>query len=790
MVGPIGAGKSSILDAVAFALYGKTPTFERDTKSLINQTSSECHVELRFEVDGQVWRAARGLRRKGASGHQLQRLSGDEPDAEVVEPITGERAVREHVERLLGMDFDAFCRSVLLAQNRFADFLKATPSDRNEVLKGVFGYERFDAALEAAKRRVTAAALLLESLEREGSQLEAAREQLAGAERRLELATERARALQAAREPYEQATIDARDADRRAEDAEERTRRLHEAAEALPSSDEVGVIVDAVSESDAALERAELLLEQTEAARVEAESTHAAVTERVGDQVAFAALVAEHAHLVTAAEGAAHARALASAACDESSAAVDEMTRSRTASTAAIEDSARTLRHAVEAVDEAERTLHEARHADMARSLRAELVSGDECPVCRQSVGSIPAAGRAPKIQCAERALERGRRAEATARSEHEAATAATVAAEERLASAARRHDERVDALAAADAAMRSADAALAAAQSELVDRLGEGDPRSMLEERGRELAASAEALERAAAHVDDARSALEHARRLGEQGRHSMASTANRLASVWGMLGGAREVAADPESVRGAFVELGEAVLAGHEQARTTLGSAQRDAQRAAEVMSRLLAGVGLRPDDDFTLALATASAERGAADEQVRSLRRAIDASSDIDERITGARADHSLASRLVSDLQPSRFLAFLWKRNAEPSPSSEASTSKSSARNAYRFTDDDSVRGARHERRRRGAARGQPLGRRDVPRLARPRSRARRDGRAGRRTARRVLPRRGVRVARPGAPRPRDGRHRATGGERRPSPRGAREPRRADAGDRSRI
>src|SRR5262249_21630870 len=130
IVGPIGAGKSSILDATAFALYGKTPAVERDTKSLIHQLCDECHVELRFEVDGQVWRAVRSLRRKGASGHQLERLATDDAEAAVDERVQQEALVTERVEQLLGMDFKAFCRSVLLAQNRFSDFLKATPGER------------------------------------------------------------------------------------------------------------------------------------------------------------------------------------------------------------------------------------------------------------------------------------------------------------------------------------------------------------------------------------------------------------------------------------------------------------------------------------------------------------------------------------------------------------------------------------------------------------------------------------------------------------------------------------
>src|SRR5262245_23464420 len=200
IVGPIGSGKSTILDAIVFALYGKTPAFERDTRSLINQLADGCHVELVFEVDGQIWRAQRALRRKGQSQHRLERLAKDAEDAEVLERALQERPMRQRVERLLGMGFDAFCRSVLLAQNRFAEFLKATPTDRNAVLKGVFGYERFDAALAAAKDRVRGAELELDALAREGTRLEEARERLSVARAEAAAAAERHAALDAARE--------------------------------------------------------------------------------------------------------------------------------------------------------------------------------------------------------------------------------------------------------------------------------------------------------------------------------------------------------------------------------------------------------------------------------------------------------------------------------------------------------------------------------------------------------------------------------------------------------------
>ncbi|MGZ8581012.1 MAG: AAA family ATPase [Actinomycetota bacterium] len=692
VVGPIGAGKSSILDAIAFALYGKTPTFERDTKSLINQTASECHVELRFEVDGEVWRAARGLRRKGASGHQLQHLETDDSDAVVLEAITGEKPVRERVERLLGMDFDAFSRSVLLAQNRFADFLKATPKERNEVLKGVFGYERFDAALEAAKRRVAAAHLLLESLDREGSQLAAAREHLEVAEKRLATATARATALEAARDPFELAAASARDAQRRALEAESSEARLRETTSSLPDADELDHVAEAARASAGAIDRAADDADRAEAARADAEATHAAVAEQVGDQIAFAALVTEHEHLVAGAEQAARARDRATAAARESIAGVEQLGSVHDQAIGSLAEAGRSLEAASATVADAEQALHEARHADMARSLRTALVPGQSCPVCEQAVATIPKAGRAPAIAGAEQTLGRARRSESKARALHQSAAADAAAAEERLGSARARAEERAQDLERAEEAMRVADAALAAAQSELVDRLGEGDPRALIEERTRELAEASAAVERANAAATDARQALDQARRLGEESRSRVTALANRLASVWGLLGETREVAPEAEAVRAAFVEAGEALLEGQEHTRAALTAAQQESQEATAAMRRSLVGAGLGPDDDFTMALATASAERGAADELVRGLRDTVDAGADLDERLSTTRSDHAIASRLVADLQPSRFLAFLLEEERQALAELGSVHFEELSGNAYRFTDDD--------------------------------------------------------------------------------------------------
>ena len=85
------------------------------------------------------------------------------------------------VEQLLGMDFRTFCRSVLLAQNRFHEFLRATPGDRDKVLKGVFGYDRLDGAQRAAKLRLDAIGLELEAFGAERTRIDEARTQLEAA---------------------------------------------------------------------------------------------------------------------------------------------------------------------------------------------------------------------------------------------------------------------------------------------------------------------------------------------------------------------------------------------------------------------------------------------------------------------------------------------------------------------------------------------------------------------------------------------------------------------------------
>lgn len=153
VVGDTGAGKSSILEAMTYALYGKT-SFGRQA-DLMNDTSKKLRVVLRFRVSGDEWRVVRTLRRNqkgnvGQAGAQLQCMDKDGKPLEQVEQV---KLVNERVEQLIGLDSDAFLRTVVLPQGRFARLLaEDTPSERSEVLRQVWPTDDLEAVGEWASR--------------------------------------------------------------------------------------------------------------------------------------------------------------------------------------------------------------------------------------------------------------------------------------------------------------------------------------------------------------------------------------------------------------------------------------------------------------------------------------------------------------------------------------------------------------------------------------------------------------------------------------------------------------
>ena len=167
LVGPTGSGKSTIIDAMTFALYGSVPRWGR--KGMVSlalaPTTTRATVKLVFEAGGQRYVVARELRRVGGQVSQraaaLERITGPDGLAgpgEPTEPLAKERGVAEAVERLLGLSYEDFCQCVVLPQGQFAAFLHAKASERQEILLRLLGAERYQQIMKRANQRAGEAA--------------------------------------------------------------------------------------------------------------------------------------------------------------------------------------------------------------------------------------------------------------------------------------------------------------------------------------------------------------------------------------------------------------------------------------------------------------------------------------------------------------------------------------------------------------------------------------------------------------------------------------------------------
>ena len=158
VIGDTGAGKSSILEAMTYALYGKTSFAGQANQELMNDTSDKMRVVLRFRVSRQDWEVARNLRRDGKgvvklAGAQLQCFGKDGKTLEKVEQV---RVVNERVEQLIGLDSDAFLRTVVLPQGRFARLLvEDKPTERGRVLRKVWPTDDLEEVGKMASRALT-----------------------------------------------------------------------------------------------------------------------------------------------------------------------------------------------------------------------------------------------------------------------------------------------------------------------------------------------------------------------------------------------------------------------------------------------------------------------------------------------------------------------------------------------------------------------------------------------------------------------------------------------------------
>ena len=191
LCGPNGHGKSALLDAVTWALWGKARGQRHE--QLLHHGQTEMRVELVFDVGSERYRVSRRYSQARRNAQSSLELAVQTAGGEF-RPITGDtiRATEAQIERLINMDYGTFVNSAFLVQGRADEFTMATPGERKEVLSKVLGLGRYDELAERARLRgrdarskLDATAINIDRLRERAGKAGETRAALAEAEREL-----------------------------------------------------------------------------------------------------------------------------------------------------------------------------------------------------------------------------------------------------------------------------------------------------------------------------------------------------------------------------------------------------------------------------------------------------------------------------------------------------------------------------------------------------------------------------------------------------------------------------
>ena len=373
--GSTGAGKSSLIDAMIFALYGSVPRLgERAVAPVISQGRQDARVRLDFALGEQRYTAVRVVRR-GKGGNASTREARLERGDEVV--AGNVRELDAAVERLIGLDFRQFTTCAVLPQGDFARFLHAPPADRQKLLTQLLGFAVYAAMRQRARER---AVVGRDRMDGDVHRLEG----LAHVNKKLEkvhverLATLTELQAEASRELSTIADLERQVeavAPQRAVLASQlkALRALRMPADVRELASDMLTSTQAVVAADQALTLAQADLEAAEATRAVLGDKDGLVEQQRlhRDQAGLEGDLAE------ATERTERARRKDADCQAALAAAAQEATDAR------------------DALDAARRT-----HA--AHELRGHLVAGESCPVCGQSVSTPPQGGKPPALAALE----------------------------------------------------------------------------------------------------------------------------------------------------------------------------------------------------------------------------------------------------------------------------------------------------------------------------------------------------------------------------------------------------
>jgi DNA repair protein SbcC/Rad50 len=580
MVGPTGSGKSTVLDAICFALYGTVPRWDdrRSIENALAPSATEARVRLVFEASGRRYVATRVIRRDGkgrvATAHAgLEELppgfdladfdAAPAERASLGTVLAGTPAEMEPaVLAAVGLPYEQFTSSVMLPQGEFARFLHAKPRERQDILVNLLGlgvYRRIAERAGAAQREAEAAAaasrsLLLDMTDDDG--VEAAERAMAAAQAlvgHVETALPDLASAQAAGEAAG-AELARAEADLALLDA------VRAPADISALADEISLARDAAEASQATIVDAE---EYEEKLREELASA--------GDRAALQRILDTHAELRRlSTRGGALAATMA------------DLTSRHEAALTTLGDAQESLAGAEGQVTAAQQSIEAAQTADRAAALRGHLAVGEPCPVCDQTVTALPPPRRGEALMAARTALATAEKGRGIAVATVQARDLAVRQLDRELAGLRAQHEESADRVAQAQA------------------RLAGAPPASTVESDLAAIAAAEAALAEASEAV-----------RVARQGGRSAATQAKRaeqhLRDAWRTYDSTRDTlaalvppAADRDDIAASWVALQD--WAG--QARGVRAVARDRALRAAEAALGAMSDQVRRLDELFASA------------------------------------------------------------------------------------------------------------------------------------------------------------------------------------------
>jgi exonuclease SbcC len=650
LVGPTGAGKSTILDAICFALYGTVPRWGNRTAigNALAPSVTEGRVRLVFETAGARYVLTRVVRRDGKGavttrqagmealprGFDLSRFDsdGNAGDGELGDVLAGTPSeVDQAVADVVGLPYEQFTKCVVLPQGEFAAFLHAKPADRQKILVNLLGLEIYGRVREKAGAVAAEADVKLKAVD--GLLVSYAD------------ATEEARQASVTRVGNVRHL--AVEVDRALPQLADAERGATEARAALESLDAEIARLAAVRKPGAV----DGLTRTVVDARAAAAEASAAVTaaeeheEKLRAELAAAGDPAAQRRWLDAHAERAKVEREAKALDKQLGAAAKEHADAEAAVDAARNDATK----AQQALEEAREAYQTALALDRAGELRPHLKLGEPCPVCEQTVSALPTAGAGHAA---------------------EAAKAAGVVARKQADAAAGLVETRSAALRDLDRAVAGAKAqseALARRMSTLDSQLAGAPDAAALKRSLAELDAKRKACDDATTAVRRARAAARSAASAAEAADTAVRSAWRDFDTVRDGLAPFGPPPADRDDLAGAWAALGDWAVAESDTRRaarataaTALDGADAAVAAARTALVALFEDAGLpAPAGDYARAAAVAVERAEAAQ---RRIEERIAEASKLREDRAAHEKDAQVARTLATHLRADRFERWL--------------------------------------------------------------------------------------------------------------------------------